>query len=122
MSNRNSQLNQISRRIREVRENLVYTQADFASLLGVDQPSYSRYETGRVVPSLKLLIVLARKTDTNIDWLITGRDPIKEKFPKRLKKLWEVPEVKKLLIGLERMSPKDRRKLLPALQLLFREQ
>lgn len=121
MSTKNRQLRQVSRRIRKVREQSGYNKAEFARILGIDQASYWRYEKGEVPPNLKLLIALARETDTNINWLITGRDPIKEKFPKRLKKLWEVPEVKKLLIGLERMSPKDRRKLLAALQVLFRE-
>ena len=54
-------------RLRDLREDRDMTQAQVASLLGIDQRVYSNYETGKREIPLRHLIVLA-------DYYLLGRD------------------------------------------------
>lgn len=60
-------------RLRDLREDRDMTQAQVASLLGVDQRVYSNYETGKREIPLRHLIVLADYYHVTVDYLL-GRD------------------------------------------------
>lgn len=57
-------------RIRELRENSRLTQREVAAHLGLRQQTYSRYETGTLIPSLKAIAALAELYDVSVDFLI----------------------------------------------------
>ena len=60
-------------RLRALREDRDMTQAQVASLLGIDQRVYSNYETGKREIPLRHLIVLADYYHVTVDYLL-GRD------------------------------------------------
>lgn len=60
-------------RLRDLREDRDMTQAQVASLLGIDQRVYSNYETGKREIPLRHLIVLADYYHVTVDYLL-GRD------------------------------------------------
>ena len=60
-------------RLRDLREDRDMTQAQVASLLGIDQRVYSHYETGKREIPLRHLIVLADYYHVTVDYLL-GRD------------------------------------------------
>lgn len=47
--------------------------ADFAHELGIEGPTYRRYERGEAEPPFEVLISMSRLTGKTIDFLITGR-------------------------------------------------
>jgi len=52
------------------------TIADMARDLGVNHPRLSRYFRGESVPSSEMLILLSKKENVNLQWLLTGEgDP-----------------------------------------------
>lgn len=64
----------VYRRIRELREDHDYTQAQIAKLLGMKQPQYFRYEQGyRDIPT-DILIRLADIYQTTTDYLLGRTD------------------------------------------------
>ena len=60
-------------RLRDLREDRDMTQAQVASLLGIDQRVYSNYETGKREIPLRHLIVLDDYYHVTVDYLL-GRD------------------------------------------------
>ena len=60
-------------RLRDLHEDRDMTQAQVASLLGIDQRVYSNYETGKREIPLRHLIVLADYYHVTVDYLL-GRD------------------------------------------------
>ena len=60
-------------RLRDLREDRDMTQAQVASLLGIDQRVYSNYETGKREIPLRHLIVLADYYHVTVDYHL-GRD------------------------------------------------
>ena len=57
-------------RLRDLREDRDMTQAQVASLLGIDQRVYSNYETGKRENPLRHLIVLADYYHVTVDYLL----------------------------------------------------
>ena len=57
-------------RIRDLREDHDLNQTQVASMLGMSQTGYSKYETGENDIPTTILIKLARFYDTSIDYLI----------------------------------------------------
>lgn len=65
------------RRLRDMREDADLTQAAVASILGIQQTVYSRYERGFQTIPLEHLIVLADYYRVSLDYLV-GRSQIRE--------------------------------------------
>jgi transcriptional regulator with XRE-family HTH domain len=63
----------VGSRVREIRGYAI-SQAKFAQELGVSQGQLSRYEQGRSEISASVLLRLARRSGTTIEWLLTGSD------------------------------------------------
>ena len=71
-------------RIRDLREAKDLTQKQIASILGMSQTGYSKYETGENDIPTAILIQLSRFYDTSIDYLL-GQTAYKKPYPK----LWQ---------------------------------
>lgn len=68
------------KRIRELREDHDLTQREIASVLGMPQPQYYRYEQGyRDTPS-DILIALARYYNTSVDYIL-GETDEQKRYP-----------------------------------------
>lgn len=66
-------------RIRDLREDKDWTQAQLAKYLGMSQTGYSKYETGENDIPTSVLIKLAILYNTSIDYLL-GQTNIKERY------------------------------------------
>jgi len=66
--------------LRELREDSDCTQSDIASLLGISQQHYSKYETGEYELPLRHFITLAKYYNVSADYLI-GRCSYQERKP-----------------------------------------
>lgn len=71
----------MSLRIRDMREDGDYTQAEIAALLHVSQATYSRYETEDLGIPHPALQVLADFYQTSVDYLL-GRTSVTKPYPK----------------------------------------
>ena len=69
-------------RIRDLREDNDFTQAEIAALLNVSQATYSRYETESLSIPHSSLEILADYYNTSVDYLL-GRTNIPEPYPKK---------------------------------------
>lgn len=68
------------RRIRDLREDGDLYQRELAQFLGVDQSTYSDYESGRINIPIDMLIKLSDYYKVNLDYLV-GRTDIKKPLP-----------------------------------------
>lgn len=59
--------------LRRFRKEKKLTQSDVAQALGIHQQAYQRYEVGKVLPIITVLIKLADAYNVSIDYLV-GRD------------------------------------------------
>ncbi len=59
--------------LREVRSRRFYTQKECAEALGLATSTYSQYENNKREPDFKMLILMAEKLHTSVDFLITGK-------------------------------------------------
>jgi transcriptional regulator with XRE-family HTH domain len=73
MSHRNRQkplLREIGSRIRGLRGDM--RQEQLASQLGVSQAQLSKVETGKVAPTLEILLGVSTKFGKSLDWIVKG--------------------------------------------------
>ncbi|MCH5184145.1 MAG: helix-turn-helix transcriptional regulator [Oscillospiraceae bacterium] len=68
------------RRIRDLREDMDLSQTKIATMLGMSQTGYSKYETGENDIPTAVLIRLALFYGTSIDYLL-GQTDQKERYP-----------------------------------------
>ncbi|WP_295580702.1 helix-turn-helix domain-containing protein [uncultured Oscillibacter sp.] len=61
-------------RIRDLREDRDWTQAHVANLLGVRQTTYSKYELGKILVPIDMLIKLADLYHVSLDYLAGRSD------------------------------------------------
>ena len=59
--------------LRRFRKEKKLTQSEVAHVLGIHQQAYQRYEVGKVLPIITVLIKLADAYNVSIDYLV-GRD------------------------------------------------
>ena len=64
-------LRAIGRRIRQIR-GFEMRQVELAQVLGITQAQLSKYERGRNVPTLELLLKLKQFSGKTIDWIVSG--------------------------------------------------
>ncbi len=67
----------IGERIREVRKERGWSQADLGKKIGTDSQYVSRYETGRITPSVDALVRLADVLEVSTDYLVRDGAPRK---------------------------------------------
>lgn len=70
---------EIGKRIREIRtKKLRMNQTDFAAVIGAPKQNYvSRYERGRIPGDLEVFIRIAQAGGVSLDWLLTGKNNVK---------------------------------------------
>lgn len=69
-------------RLKDLREDMDFKQENIASLLGINQSVYSRYERGFQPIPLRHLLKLADFYHTSTDYLL-GRTNVREPYPKK---------------------------------------
>ncbi len=70
------------KRIKELRLENEWKQADLAKIAQLDKNMISHYETGKYTPSAEVLIKLAEAFDTSVDYFLfenVRRKPLKQK-------------------------------------------
>ncbi len=65
-------LKAIGARVRALRATVL--QDEFAPKLGISQGQLSKIESGKIAPTLDVLVKLASRFDKSIDWIVTGQD------------------------------------------------
>lgn len=61
-------------RLRTARKWKGITGNNLAEFLRISQKSFSQYETGRAAPSMPTLVILAKKLNVSLDWLLGLQD------------------------------------------------
>ena len=85
-------------RIRQVRREGGFTQAEFGAVLGVSDSTVGSWETGARTPDADMLEHVADKTGTSVDWLL-GRTPLREGLrPPTPEELEKYPTLKAALV------------------------
>ena len=67
-------------RLKDLREDMDFTQSEIASYLHIKQNTYSQYENGQRQIPLELLIALAKYYKTSTDYLL-GLTDVKKPYP-----------------------------------------
>ena len=67
-------MNNIGQRIKELREASHLSQAEFAKIGGSSQATVAKTESGKIAPSVKLLLNLAEYFDISMDYLCCRTD------------------------------------------------
>ena len=80
-------LKQIGKTIESIRKSKGMTQDELASILFVSRQAISKWETGKGMPSIEVLIELTRLFDVSIDALIDGKDLSKENIKEQFSQL-----------------------------------
>lgn len=61
-------------KLEKLRKENGLTQQQMATLLGIKQPSYARYEDGTTEPNLERLIIIADTFDVSVDYLLGRKE------------------------------------------------
>lgn len=72
----------LSKRITELRKEQGMSQSQLSKALNVSPSAIGMYEQGRRVPSLEIIITMARLFNVSLDYLITGAE---SPYPKEIK-------------------------------------
>src|SRR6266481_179438 len=91
---------EVGKRIRQIRQRLGLTQAQFAQRLGVIKVSVARYEAGRV-PRPKVLEEIARLGGETVIALLEGRALMINRLPRRYRNQYK-ERIRESLSKLER--------------------
>lgn len=75
----------ISDKLKELRENTGMNKKDFASYLGVKYTTYNNYEVGTREPASDFLILISKKLDVSIDYIMGLSDEKEKTHSYRLK-------------------------------------
>ncbi|OFY98845.1 MAG: hypothetical protein A3K10_16585 [Bacteroidetes bacterium RIFCSPLOWO2_12_FULL_31_6] len=65
-------IDDIAKRLKEVRTVLKMNQTEFSSSIGIEQTYLSQLENGKIGVGNKILLTLIEKHNISIDWLLTG--------------------------------------------------
>jgi len=66
----------LKERIKKIRQQLKWTQTDFAAHIGVTRDVVASWENGRVEPPEAVVRLICREYAINYDWLKNGREPM----------------------------------------------
>jgi transcriptional regulator with XRE-family HTH domain len=66
----------IGERLKKIRSILGLTRKELASQFDVGENFYGQIEAGRTIPTPHLMLLLADSYQVNINYLLTGREPI----------------------------------------------
>jgi transcriptional regulator with XRE-family HTH domain len=74
----------INLRIKQLRESKKLSRKDFSLKLGIDNSQYSKIESGKLMPTIQLLMEISSNFDTSIDWLLMGKGEMLRNFDTEL--------------------------------------
>lgn len=63
---------QLANNIKQLRKEYGWTQADLAEKAGLASVQVGRYENGKAIPTVEVLVKLAEALNTTIDFLVNG--------------------------------------------------
>ncbi len=104
--------NAIGQRIKLLRTERHWSQAELGEKIGADGRTISRYEHGHVVPSAEALIELAQVFDISVDYLLVDnapRRPLRNNDPQLAEKLQ----------ALDQLNGEDRKALMHIMESLL---
>jgi len=111
----------IGSKIKQLRKEKGWTQDQFAEISNIDSKQISKYENNRFVPSIDILIKLAKAFDISIEYLVLDGVP-KASFDKKhnmeiIKKIEEMDELpddekKAILLFIDALNAKRKLKQL----------
>ena len=95
----------MNERLKLLRKNHNFTQAEMGAELGVSRDAIATYESGRVIPDKSIRLLICEKCNVNPGWLETGEGlPYKEGLiPELAQALRNMPSV---AAALERLLPR----------------
>ena len=95
----------MNERLKLLRKNHNFTQAEMGAELGVSRDAIATYESGRVIPDKSIRLLICEKFNVNPVWLETGEGlPYKEGLlPELAQALRNMPAV---AAALERLLPR----------------
>lgn len=97
--------NEVADRINEIRKERKLSQKSFGKLLLVSQDTVSMIESGKRVPTLRLLVDICKEFSINWQWLILGKG---EKYIDVLEELEITKEIKDITNDLYSLDEEDR--------------
>ena len=100
----------MNERLKLLRKNHNFTQAEMGAELGVSRDAIATYESGRVIPDKSIRLLICEKFNVNPVWLETGEGvPYKEGLvPELAHALRNMPAVRAALERLlPRLTPED---------------
>lgn len=65
-------LKAVGARVRALRGSVM--QDEFAPKVGISQGQLSKIESGKMAPTLDMLVKLANRFGKSLDWIVTGQD------------------------------------------------
>lgn len=98
-------MNEIGKRLKEVRVSLGLTQEGICEFIGIKQAQLSEYENGKKQISISVLSKLSDLYGVSIDYFVTGKG-------------YEPQNITSLAFRAKKVSPKDTRAILWAKQML----
>ena len=76
----NLEMELIGKRIKNRRKELKLTQNDIKSMTGISSGNMIDIENGKRLPAASTLLQLAEVLQCSIDWILTGKTPLPEKY------------------------------------------
>lgn len=110
-------MNEFSKRLRLIREERNQSLADAAKILDTTKSTLSRYENGKVDPSINVAIEYAKRLGVSVDWLagvsdINNRDNDMIREERRLSRYYKAFEK----IEKSKISPEKLEKLIDVMK------
>lgn len=104
----------VGEQIRKYRRERNFTQAELASMLGIDKQNISRYESGKAEPRKSTLQKLSEALEVSVEQLLGLRAEQSNELPKD-------PRLLNLLCAVDRLPEKDKEALIRLLNIVVRE-
>ena len=103
-------------RLRALRKGLGLSQAKVAEKFNIKRETYTRYETGTIIPPADMLVAIAKFFKTTTDYILGLTDD--PKLPGEKEADPDIISIQRLR---SKLSPKDREKFMKLLKIQFAE-
>ncbi len=92
----------LNERIKTLRKERNWSQAELAEKIGADGRQISRYENGKITPSVETIVKIAQIFDVSTDYLLKENSP-KKSF------VFENKDLQKLIESFQKISDEDKK-------------
>jgi transcriptional regulator with XRE-family HTH domain len=93
-----TEANIIGKKIRQIRERLGMTQAEFADRLEIKRTTYANYETGYTAPTLYYFVKVRELFGVDLNWLIAGDEDVPDTLEIRDTGVQYAPQINSVLL------------------------